>query len=164
MLFLCWFSNPPQIAFGANLAPTWCQNALKKWPQERPGKHQKPTSSKKQPNSRNINIYYTLAMSATPQRHPFRALKSYKIDKKTILKHKPLKNDKQYVKVTFFSDFGSQLSPLGGSTKSLFRPFFNFGPSWDQNASQVSPKPPQNHPRPPFLTILGRCLTDVPFS
>ena len=117
------FWDPPKSTFFVKWAPIWSQNALKKGAKERPRKHQKPTSSKKQQNSRNIIIYSTWAMLGTPQRHQFRTLKSYKIDEKTILEHKPLKKDKNYVQVTFFFDFGSQFGPLG-ARELTFSTFF----------------------------------------
>ena len=49
-------------------------------------------------------------------------------------------------------------APGGGSSKSLFRGFSSFGPSWDPNASKIPPRSPQNHPGPPFLPNFARLL------
>ena len=66
---------------------------------------------------------------------------------KTILKHKPLKNDKKYVQVTFFSDFGSQLGPWGATRELTFPTFFELwavlGPKCLQELPQEPPEPPQ---------------------
>ena len=46
-------------------------------------------------------------------------------------------------------------APGGGSSKSLFRGFSSFGPSWDPNASKILARSPQNHPGPPFPIFVG---------
>ena len=142
MFFLHLFSKPLKSTFGANLAPTWCRNDLKKWAWEGPGRHQKLTSAKKLQNLNPTTIYYTWGMSSPSKRHQFRTLKSPKIDEKTRLKKQLLKKDTKRLQITFFSNFDSQLDPLGGSTNSLFQAFFSFGPSWGPNASQDLPQEP----------------------
>jgi len=68
------------------------------------------------------------------------------------------KNYNKCAQAAFPSDLGSKLGPRGGSSKSLFRGFSSFGPSWDPNASKIPPRSPQNHPGPPFLPNFARLL------
>ena len=61
------------------------------------------------------------------------------------------------LQIAFLSNFGSPLGPWGVSNFLIFRAFlFSFGPCWGPNASRSSPKSPQNHPKPPFLSLFHR--------
>ena len=147
MVFLDRFSNPPKSTFG----PPWCQLGAqmtsKSEPKEGPGSHQKSISSKNLPNSILTTTYYTLAMSATPKRHQFRSLKSPNIDEKTRFKKQLQKNDTKRLQITFFSNFDSQLDPLGGVDELTFSSFFQLwavlGPKCLQDLPQEPPEPPQ---------------------
>ena len=82
-------------------------------------------------------------MSATPKRHPFRSLKSPKIDEKTNPETKPPNNINKCLRVTFFSDFGSQLGPWEGVHEVTFSRFVELwavlGPKWLQYLPQEPP-------------------------
>ena len=158
MCFLVRFPIPLKSAFGANLVPTWYQNDLKKWSQEGPRRHQKSTLSQKLKNSNPCIIYYTLAMSATPKKHQFWSLKSLKIDEKSDLEKQLIQNSIKCLQITFFSNFGSQLGPWGGSANALFRWCLSFWAVLGPTCLQELPKSPQNHPMPPFLHLCLSCV------
>ena len=155
--FLGWCSKPPKFDSGANLAPTWCQNGLKKWAWEGPGRHRKLTFSKKLENLNPTIIYYTSGMSDTSKKHQFRTLNSSKIDEKKRDSKKAAKKQLKYLQVTFFSDFGSQTGSLGGVLELTFLRFFQL---WAILGPKGLKELPQGPPDLHFYRFLIVFLTD----
>ena len=129
------------------MAPTWCQNDLKWYPKVTP----------KSPKWTWLDLSKTMAVIDPMRFWP--SLGGVGIRVFFCLLSWRLLFD-------VFGDFCqlwgqnevSMWLPGGGSMGSLFRAFLSFGPSWGSNASRSSPKSPRNHPRPPFLPILGSFL------